>query len=741
MEYVDGQNLSDVIRDEPMDLANALQLAIQIAGGLSAAHRAGVIHRDIKPENIMVVGQGKEVKLMDFGIARLRDSTATARLTQTGMIMGTPVYMAPEQIEGGELSERTDIYAFGVVLYEMFTGRVPFKATTPGAILVKHLHEVPIPLSKVRKEIPAALERIVAQALQKGPEKRQQSMDEVVEGLKKAQRDAEQLGIRGVRSFTPQMAAMRRGLSAVAAPFRNFLGKGSAETVPSRSTDRTNAADNLSGAETLGSDPRASPDSAMTDAAFAAPSSDALGSSDSTRFEPALVTQQSHQLEAQLDPSSISLEQSLPGPGGKKEEIHSDPASDSIAPTVAFTVPLQVPEPISKASAISTDIPEAGNVASIESEMPSAIVSASLPNVADLTDISLPLDSELAKVHEPLLTQEITRSVSLDYQATVAAGSTEINAPRSNETISVTSVLTQSPETGTPTSRNWFIGPIVSVFVIVLAFFGGMKLFNQNKPAPLESVRQTTKSDAPAGIGQQFPEQSEIPGGPTRDETSIQGPLSFPTPIIENTVKEPRAEKPKPQSFELGGKPSGSTTIRTIEKHDSPVARDKKSEKRNENAPVLQVKPVQPITDVDTKKTETASTKSIEPATDNRIAVLKPSEPPPQRIELKDLLIVSGKKELKVKERVILTVKGRYSDGKETDITSKVQWKSSDASIASINSRGELEALREGRAQITATYEGVASPNYVLNIKTAEEGRKPEEPADQIKDLRRRLLR
>ena len=94
MEYVDGRSLAEVIQNNPMAVDSAIKLAIQIAEGLSAAHRAGVIHRDIKPENIMVVG-GKTIKLMDFGIARLRDSAASTKLTQAGMIMGTPAYMAP----------------------------------------------------------------------------------------------------------------------------------------------------------------------------------------------------------------------------------------------------------------------------------------------------------------------------------------------------------------------------------------------------------------------------------------------------------------------------------------------------------------------------------------------------------------------------------------------------------------------------------------------------------------------
>ena len=131
-----------------MEIRRSLRLAAQIAEGLTAAHRAGVIHRDVKPENIMVVGEEEEIKLMDFGISRLRDTGEASRLTRSGTIMGTPAYMAPEQIEGGEVSEQTDIYAFGIVLYEMLSGSVPFQARTPGAVLIKHLQETAAPLKK-----------------------------------------------------------------------------------------------------------------------------------------------------------------------------------------------------------------------------------------------------------------------------------------------------------------------------------------------------------------------------------------------------------------------------------------------------------------------------------------------------------------------------------------------------------------------------------------------------------------
>ena len=188
MEFLQGDKLSEVIRrDGALDIGRAVRLGLQIAEGLAAAHRAGVIHRDIKPDNVMVVGpRGTEdVKLMDFGIARMMDTGTMGNLTRPGMIMGTPAYMAPEQAEGADVSEKTDIYALGIVLYEMLSGSVPFKASTPSAVLIKQLQEAPAPLRKIRREIPAALERMVMQALEKKPQKRPRDMPEVVHELQK----------------------------------------------------------------------------------------------------------------------------------------------------------------------------------------------------------------------------------------------------------------------------------------------------------------------------------------------------------------------------------------------------------------------------------------------------------------------------------------------------------------------------------------------------------------------------
>jgi serine/threonine protein kinase len=207
MEYLEGRSLSEVIRHEgALPVGRALRIGIQIAEGLEAAHRAGVIHRDVKPQNIMVVGPDREIKLMDFGIARMRDSSAT-HLTRAGMMMGTPEYMAPEQIEGGEVSEKTDIYAFGVVLYEMLTGLTPFHGATPAAVLTKHLREMPDPLRRHRREVPPAVEQVVMQALEKNPGARPRSMAEIVQALHELEGRSMEPAVPGTVVVAPTVVA------------------------------------------------------------------------------------------------------------------------------------------------------------------------------------------------------------------------------------------------------------------------------------------------------------------------------------------------------------------------------------------------------------------------------------------------------------------------------------------------------------------------------------------------------
>jgi serine/threonine-protein kinase len=182
MEWLVGRTLTEVIHRERLDVARAIRLATQIAEGLEAAHRAGVVHRDIKPQNIMVLDASDDIKLMDFGIARLRDANRPS-LTRVGTMMGTPEYMSPEQIEGQDVTDKTDLYSFGVVFYEMLTGRVPFHADTPVAVLTKQLNETPVPPSHVRSDVSGEVEAIVMTALAKDPAQRQRDMTEVAQAL------------------------------------------------------------------------------------------------------------------------------------------------------------------------------------------------------------------------------------------------------------------------------------------------------------------------------------------------------------------------------------------------------------------------------------------------------------------------------------------------------------------------------------------------------------------------------
>jgi serine/threonine protein kinase len=188
MEWLEGRVLSEVIqREGALQIPRAVRLATQIAEGLEAAHRAGVVHRDVKPQNIMVLDSTDDIKLMDFGIARLREPGRT-NLTRAGTMMGTPDYMAPEQIEGQEVTGKTDIYSFGIVFYEMLTGAVPFRANTQAAVLTKQLREQPVPPTGLRPDIPRGVEAIVLKALEKDPVNRQRDMGEVVRVLREISR-------------------------------------------------------------------------------------------------------------------------------------------------------------------------------------------------------------------------------------------------------------------------------------------------------------------------------------------------------------------------------------------------------------------------------------------------------------------------------------------------------------------------------------------------------------------------
>jgi predicted Ser/Thr protein kinase len=181
MEYVEGESLRDLLhRCETLSVRHGMKLMRQVLAGLREAHSQGVVHRDLKPENIVVARDGT-VKVMDFGIARSVESGTT--LTASGMVMGTPAYMSPEQAEGKPADVRSDIYALGLILYEMFTGRPAFEAETPMALAVKQLQEPPSAPRELEPLLPPHIEKAILKCLEKKPEKRFQSVQELEEAL------------------------------------------------------------------------------------------------------------------------------------------------------------------------------------------------------------------------------------------------------------------------------------------------------------------------------------------------------------------------------------------------------------------------------------------------------------------------------------------------------------------------------------------------------------------------------
>ena len=178
-EYVEGRSLKELVRENPLDVAEAGRILGQVAEGLAAAHQAGIVHRDVKPQNILIDRQG-HAKITDFGIATGADWT---RVTKAGSIIGSARYMSPEQVRSKPVDARSDIYSLGVVMYEMLAGHPPFDGANMPEIARQHLNTPPPPLSEIRSDLPPGLERIVMRCLEKLPEDRFVSMDELLGAL------------------------------------------------------------------------------------------------------------------------------------------------------------------------------------------------------------------------------------------------------------------------------------------------------------------------------------------------------------------------------------------------------------------------------------------------------------------------------------------------------------------------------------------------------------------------------
>ena len=217
MAFIDGPTVKDKIAERPLKLEEALDITIQTAHGLQAAHEKGIVHRDIKSANLMLTAQG-QVKVMDFGLAQLAERS---QLTKTATILGTPAYMSPEQARRQPTDRRTDIWSLGVVIYEMVTGRLPFAGERQEAVLYAIGNEDPEPITALRAGLPMELEFIVGKALAKDAADRYQHVEEMIVDLRALERRAESGGASAKPSGKPDTAASwerpararRRGLA------------------------------------------------------------------------------------------------------------------------------------------------------------------------------------------------------------------------------------------------------------------------------------------------------------------------------------------------------------------------------------------------------------------------------------------------------------------------------------------------------------------------------------------------
>jgi serine/threonine-protein kinase len=219
MEFLEGQALSERMRASPsLSLEEALGILLQVCSGLDAAHSKGIVHRDMKPENVFLARKHGRVvaKILDFGIAKVSGAEGSQSLTRTGTIFGTPHYMSPEQALGRPLDHRSDIYSMGVIMYEAFTGRVPFEAESFMGILTKHITAQPTPPRELAPETPVEIEALILRAMAKEAGDRFQSMSEVLSALT-AIAEAYAPGVLTARSgaLSAQLAAVS-GISGAA---------------------------------------------------------------------------------------------------------------------------------------------------------------------------------------------------------------------------------------------------------------------------------------------------------------------------------------------------------------------------------------------------------------------------------------------------------------------------------------------------------------------------------------------